>query len=157
MIERGVPEKPADNSYFSELDLQTIGEDKKYQEEVLERHPTVFFRPGDRSAPDHPAYFRADVNGLSYIGFIEEYGSDALRQPPKFLPERIPVRVMSREPKMISEISSDECGGAYEEMKNPDGVLRWLQSKYPNARLTPDSMVTVYKISYEPIVEKEDK
>ncbi len=138
----------ADTSYLSELDLQTLAEDKQYEAEILRRRPTTFFRPGDRTSPTHETFFRADSRGISYIGFIDEYGSHAAKQPARFLPNRIAVRVNTREAKKVAEITQEECAGAYEDLATPESILRWLQKKYPDAQLTPDSVITVYKIDY---------
>lgn len=139
-----------DTSYLSEQDFNTVGEDARYQQEVLERRPTIFFRPGDRTSPSHPNHLQQHSGSALYIGFIKEYGSHATQKPPTFLSPRIPVRIVSQVAKKICDISSAECTLTYRELSTPEKVLAWLQEKYPTTELTLDSTVTVYEISYKP-------
>lgn len=138
----------SDTSYLSEYDLQTLGEDIRYREEVIRRKPTVFFRVGDRTAPSCPAYLHVDEYGISYLGFIEKYGSHQEQIAPTLLPKRLPIRILSRTAMSISSVDEELFNRAYEELQSTKALQDWLQKKYPSDQVTQDSIVTVYEITY---------
>ena len=145
-----------DTSYLPEFHLQTLAEDVRYVAEVMDHCPSSFFRPDDRTALSYPGYWKSDRQGISYIRFITKYGSHPRKEPPIFLPMSVPVRVLSREAKRLSGISSEECAAAYRELKSPTAVLEWLKQKYPDHKLDLHSTITLYRVEYE-LGEKSKK
>lgn len=135
------------HSYLSDRVHETLGEDWKYREEVLTRYPRVFFRPGNRTDPANSRYIRADSNGFSYIGFIERYGSHDAQIPPE-IRESVPIRIVNRTCKRISDITDEECAAAYAELHSSEDVLKWLQKKYLQESLTQHSLVTVHTVAF---------
>jgi hypothetical protein len=138
----------ADNSYLSEEDRQTLSGDASYLPEILERHPTIFIRPDDRTSPNRSLYVHADEQGVSNLGLIVQYGSHEMKIPPIHREPRIKMRVISREAKKISEMSDEEFSGAYEEIHDTGSAISWLRRKYPERRFTKNSIITVHKIEY---------
>ncbi|QSH39094.1 hypothetical protein JXR01_02170 [Candidatus Kaiserbacteria bacterium] len=136
-----------DTTYLSELDLQTLGEDRKYYEEVLDKKPQVFFRIGDRTSISNPRFWPPN-NQKGFIGFIKEYGSHDIQKPPVFIESRIPVRIISREARKLKEVTLEELHAAYKEIGSHEALVEWLSSKYPNEEVHEDSILTVYVIEY---------
>ena len=139
----------ADNSYLSDVDRRTLSEDVAYRQEILERHPTVFIRPDDRTAAARPLYVHADEQGVSYLGLVTEHGSHSARKPPVHAEPRIRIRIMSREPKIIAEITKEEFANAYTSIYDQESAIVWLEQKYPNRKFSGTSTVTVYRVQYE--------
>lgn len=137
-----------DTSYLSRLELQTLGEDLRYHDEIQSRKPKVFFRPGDRTHVSHPNYIPQDEGEHITIGIILEYGNHAEKKPPVILSPRIPVRIVSREAKTIAAITHSEYIAAYAELTDANSLLAWLTEKYPHLTFSLDSLVTVYTIEY---------
>ena len=145
-IERG--RRLEDNSYLSEIDRQTLSEDISYRAEILERHPTVFLRPDDRTSAKRALYIHADEQGVSYLGLITKYGNHETRTPPEHEEPRIEMRIKSREAKPIGEISPEEFEHMYHEIHDAQSAIAWLKRKYPKRRFSENSKVTVYRIEY---------
>jgi len=138
-----------DTSYLSEYGRQILSEDILYLPEVTSnQRPTVFFRPGNRISPVHPAYWKSNEEGVSYIRFIKVYGSHKQQVPPTYFPEQVCVRIIARYTKAISAITIEECKKAYSELIDPETIRTWLQQKYPGCALSIDSSITVYAIEY---------
>lgn len=140
----------SDNSYLPERDRQTLSEDVSYKPEILARHPTIFFRPGDRTSPQRPLYTHADAQGLSNLGLIVKYGSHALRVPPVHEEPRMRIRVISLEAKKVRDITADEYSHGYQEIHDAASLISWLQKKYPEDKdaFTLDFIVTLHHIAY---------
>ena len=143
-----------DTTYLPKFYLETLGEDQGYYAEVMERKPTVFFRPYDRTASNHPNYWPSDKEGLSYIGFILEYGSLERRQLPTYMDHRVSARILDRDAKKISEITPEEFASTYEEITDSKALCGWLGNKYPNTQFSDDSIVTVYRVTYQKLDER---
>ena len=136
-------ELPRDTSYLSEEDRRTLGEDQLYRQEILERRPTVFIRPGDRTMPECSVHLRSE----GFIGFIKEYGSHAQQKPAIHLPDRIPIRIVSQEAKKISNITMTELTASLSVIRDARSPIEYLEKKY-KAVFTPDSVVTLYHVEY---------
>ena len=130
------------------MDRQTLGEDFSYKEEILTKHPTVFFRPGDRTSPEQPVYVHSNEQGMTYLGLITQYGNHEKQIPPIHEEPRIRMRIISRVAKTINEISVVEFTGAYLEIHDLTSLISWLEDKYPAHTFGNDSVITLYRIEY---------
>jgi hypothetical protein len=133
--------------YPSALDCETLAEDQRHQQEILDRRPTIFFRPGDRTQA-RSGYWAADARGVSFVRFIVQYGDHALGRRPVFLDQAVPVRIRARTAMPLSAVAPAAYAQTYQELAHAPAVFQWLQQKYPTHALTLDSVVTVYAVDY---------
>ena len=140
--------KVTDTSYLSDVDKQTLSEDISYEKEILSRRPTVFIRPDDRTLPTTKGFAEVNEEGVSNLGLIVKYGSHETKVPPIHQEPRIKIRILSREAKLLRDITTDEFAGTYEEIFNELSAAQWLVKKYRSRGFSSDSTVTVYHIEY---------
>ena len=139
---------PLDHSYLSEIDKQTLSEDVSYESEILSRRPMVFIRPDDRTLPTAIGFAEVTEDGVSYLGLIVKYGSHETKVPPTHQEPRIKIRILSREAKLLRDITLGEFAAAYGEIFDELSAARWLEKKYSGREFSGDSTVTVYQIEY---------
>jgi hypothetical protein len=137
-----------DTAYLPPILLETLSEDLFRREEVLDRKPTVFVQPGDRTDPSHGAYWTSNSQNISRIGFIVQSGSHTAKQPPMLHTDVALVTVIDRTTKKLSKVTGQELLSMYHEIDDISALQTYLQKKYPSQTIATDSTITLYTVQY---------